>query len=103
MRHVSPTIILLRDHYQRIGLLDYDSKDKGWSPGQVLELCKLMRISEREMAALICLKWTKMKRYMQSRFPPEVALHFCILRQWYLERTAGFVSQPAIPVGIVAR
>lgn len=103
MKHVSPTIILLRDHYQRIGLLDYDSKDKGWSPTQVLELCKLIRISQDELACLICLQPKKLAKYMKAKkgIPPEVALHFVILRQWYLERTAGHISIPPIPVGIL--
>lgn len=103
MKHVSATIILLRDHYQRLGLLNFDSSDKGWTPEQVLELCKMLNITQDELACLVCLNPKKMTRYMrsQSGIPPEVALHFLILKNWFLERTSGAVTQPSIPIGIL--
>ena len=88
-----------------MGLLNYDSSDKGWQPEQVIELCKLLRITQTELACLICLKPATLARYMRRKrgIPPEVALHFVILRQWILERQAGTVSTPAIPIGLVSQ
>lgn len=103
MKYASPTIILLCDHYQRLGLLNFDSSDKGWNADQVLDLCDKLNVTQDELACLICLNPKKLRTYMKSKrgIPPEVALHFLILNKWFQERTEGIVSEPAIPVGIL--
>ncbi len=96
-RHLpSPTTILLRHQLQKIGILDWESKPIPWTPNQILDLCRILKITTEDLGSMCAISSSVMKRYMNGNMKPgaPVCLHFHLIRQWAIERKFGTVVRP---------
>ena len=76
--------ISLKRYYDRHGI------PGDWDSGRVLRLCKLMKLSDYELATMFCIEYHYMKRWMRAdKFPPYVALHFALLENWVAQQRIG--------------
>lgn len=87
----------MAEHYREIGL------DKGWEWKQVTRLCKLVGITEYDLAALYGIPWGAMiAMRTRNRVPTHIALHFKILLDWWNARYLGIKPGVVIPVDKLA-
>ena len=93
----TPNTILIRKHYEKLGL------HKPWSADRVHRLCALFPITIWELAAISCIDFTIMRRWLESNtFPTYACLHFAMLESFWFERTHGIQSDPIIPINLLS-
>jgi hypothetical protein len=83
-------------HYAAVGVWN------GWTYEQVCRLCRLLNVTEFELARLCAIPWNQYERWRNAnRFPPYVALQFKMLESWFLEQS-GVPREPILPIHLLA-
>lgn len=86
----TPTTVLIRHHYEESGLYN------GWTSDQVDRLCRLLKVTKRELGELFCIDWTTMRKWDETNYyPPYVALHFVKAVTYYDMCVSGVQKKPS--------
>ena len=96
LRYDSPTSVLIRRHYEEIGLPEWDNH-------RVHRLCNWLCVTPHELGTLAAVSNSEMSRYMgQNKFPGPVALHFALIESWYKSEVLRCDEEPVVPMGMLA-
>lgn len=92
----SPTSILMKHRFQQLGLLDFHGRPKPWTPEQILELCRLLRVTPADLGCMFGSTAREMHTYVTGKRKPPVpvCLHMLIIRSWFVERRIKNPTQP---------
>lgn len=91
----SPACILIRQWYEDNGL------NKPWDGERINRLCRLLRLTEQELACLVQMdssNWSRCRK--QDKWPAHICLPFYLLEAWHGEMTFGVSEGPIIPIHI---
>lgn len=99
MRHSSsPTIRLIRQHYESIGVY------RGWDDERVRRLSRMLGCTMDELAVSVGIGPSDLRRYMFKReMPPVVALHFAFFESWYLVKICKAPQKPVVPMNLLVK
>ncbi len=96
IRHSTAATLLIQEHHRKLGT------DRPWRTKQVMNLCAMLKVTPYELGALVCIPFANMRYMLKAdTFPPHIALHFRMIREWYMARKIGARSVPLVPVDYV--
>jgi len=92
-KNVTPNLLLIEMHYKSIGL------DKGWGRNRFFRLCRMLKMTEWEVAKMFLIDNATLARSIKSdKFKPTISLHFAIIERWYLAQRGLVANVPVLPL-----